>query len=365
MSLASLSANVAPATRTVAERVRERLRADQVDPARDPDRAALIARAEVRRHNDYALGRGRELIDDEAACVRDVLASVAGYGPLQALLDDPSVEEVWINAPDRVFVARDGRSERAPARAHRRRRPRSRGADAARHRPPRRPQPAVRRRVAAGRQSAARRDPGHHPTPLGRQHPQVPPRVSRAGRPRRDRLGDLRGRRPAAGGDGGRAHGAGVRRDGSGQDDASRGAHRGVSRAPPHRHGRGDVRARRAGARHRRDAGAAAEPRGDRRSDPPAPREGGAADATRPARRRGGARRRGTRPPARPQHGRPGCRDPARELGARRRCGSSPRCRCWPDGTSTPGSSSPRSPRPSTSSCTAGGVPTAGASCRR
>ncbi|SFI26301.1 MULTISPECIES: CpaF family protein [Microbacterium] len=114
MSLASLSPNVAPATRTVAERVRERLRAEQVDPAREPDRAALIVRAEVRRHNDYALGRGGELIDDEAACVRDVLASVAGYGPLQALLDDPGVEEVWINAPDRVYVARAGRSERAP-----------------------------------------------------------------------------------------------------------------------------------------------------------------------------------------------------------------------------------------------------------
>jgi pilus assembly protein CpaF len=28
------------------------------------------------------------------------------------LLDDPEIEEVWINAPDRVFVAREGRSER-------------------------------------------------------------------------------------------------------------------------------------------------------------------------------------------------------------------------------------------------------------
>lgn len=34
-----------------------------------------------------------------------------GFGPLQPLLDDPRVEEIWINAPDRIFVARDGRSE--------------------------------------------------------------------------------------------------------------------------------------------------------------------------------------------------------------------------------------------------------------
>lgn len=77
-----------------------------IDPARRPDEAERVAVAEVRRHNDFALARGLEPVDDEDAAVRRVMASVAGYGPLQALLDDPSVEELWINAPDRVFVAR-------------------------------------------------------------------------------------------------------------------------------------------------------------------------------------------------------------------------------------------------------------------
>ncbi|MFT4219875.1 MAG: ATPase, T2SS/T4P/T4SS family [Microbacterium sp.] len=98
----------------VAERVRERLRAEQADPSREPDLAARIARAEVRRHNDYALARGLAAVDDEAACVREVLADVAGYGPLQAYLDDPTVEELWINAPDKVFIARDGVAEHVP-----------------------------------------------------------------------------------------------------------------------------------------------------------------------------------------------------------------------------------------------------------
>jgi pilus assembly protein CpaF len=99
---------------TVAERVRERLRAEQTDPTRHPDAAVQIARAEVRRHNDFALARGLAPVDDEASCVRDVLAAVSGYGPLQAYLDDPTVEELWINAPDRIFVARAGRAERLP-----------------------------------------------------------------------------------------------------------------------------------------------------------------------------------------------------------------------------------------------------------
>jgi len=104
----------APVATVVAERVRERLRAERSDPTRDPEFAAQVARHEVRRHNDYALARGLATVDDEAACVRDVLAVVAGYGPLQAYLDDPTVEELWINAPDRIFVARGGVAERTP-----------------------------------------------------------------------------------------------------------------------------------------------------------------------------------------------------------------------------------------------------------
>ncbi len=103
----------APAA-AVAERVRERLRAERLDPARDPEFATQLARAEVRRHNDFALARGLAVVDDEAACVREVLATVAGYGPLQPYLDDPTVEELWINAPDRIFIARGGVSERLP-----------------------------------------------------------------------------------------------------------------------------------------------------------------------------------------------------------------------------------------------------------
>jgi len=39
---------------------------------------------------------------------------VAGFGPLQPYLDDPEVEEIWINAPQQVFVARAGEPELTP-----------------------------------------------------------------------------------------------------------------------------------------------------------------------------------------------------------------------------------------------------------
>lgn len=108
------SAIAPPAATLVAERVRERLRAERADPSRDPEFAAHIARTEVRRHNDFALARGLAPVDDESACVREVLAAVVGLGPLQPYLDDPTVEELWINAPDRIFIARGGIPERTP-----------------------------------------------------------------------------------------------------------------------------------------------------------------------------------------------------------------------------------------------------------
>ncbi|MFC9985110.1 CpaF family protein [Microbacterium keratanolyticum] len=101
-------------TAVVAERVRARLRAERRDPSVDPDEVRRIAQLEVRRHNDLALARGTATIDDEAACVRDILAGVSGFGALQTLLDDPEIEEIWLNGPERVFIAKGGRTQRVP-----------------------------------------------------------------------------------------------------------------------------------------------------------------------------------------------------------------------------------------------------------
>ncbi|MFM6973829.1 MAG: CpaF family protein [Agromyces sp.] len=63
---------------------------------------------EVRAYTERALAGGVQPLVDERGAAHDVLASLTGYGELQAVLDDPEVEEVWINRPDAIFVARNG-----------------------------------------------------------------------------------------------------------------------------------------------------------------------------------------------------------------------------------------------------------------
>jgi pilus assembly protein CpaF len=48
--------------------------------------------------------------------MRNVEDDVLGHGPLQRLLDDPSVTEIMVNGPDMVYVEQHGKLTRAPAR---------------------------------------------------------------------------------------------------------------------------------------------------------------------------------------------------------------------------------------------------------
>ena len=96
----------------ITDRVRERVRREGVDLAADSDLADRLVREELRSYSERALGGSAPLIGDEQSAARQIIAAVTGLGPLQPLLDDPTIEEVWINSPDRIFIARDGVSER-------------------------------------------------------------------------------------------------------------------------------------------------------------------------------------------------------------------------------------------------------------
>ncbi|MBM7505177.1 CpaF family protein [Agromyces aurantiacus] len=94
--------------RTIAERVRGRVLREGADLARDEALAARYAAEEVRRYSERALAGAHAPLGDEPGTAREVVASITGYGPLQPFFDDPSIEEIWINSPTRVFIARAG-----------------------------------------------------------------------------------------------------------------------------------------------------------------------------------------------------------------------------------------------------------------
>jgi len=93
---------------TIADQVRQRVRRDGVDLSRDSELAARYVRDEVRRYSERALGGSVPLLADEAQATREVVAALTGYGPLQPFFDDDTVEELWINGPEQIYIARNG-----------------------------------------------------------------------------------------------------------------------------------------------------------------------------------------------------------------------------------------------------------------
>lgn len=63
----------------------------------------------IEDYQDRFLGGGLPPLSEEH--VQVLTDRVAGFGQLTPLLDDPEVEEIWINEPGRVFVARNGEHE--------------------------------------------------------------------------------------------------------------------------------------------------------------------------------------------------------------------------------------------------------------
>ncbi|WP_213813892.1 CpaF family protein [Glaciihabitans sp. dw_435] len=92
----------------ITDRVRERVRREGVDLSRDSSLADRYVRDEVQRYSERALGGSLPLLPDEASATHQILATLTGFGKLQPYFDDPDIEEIWINAPDKIFVARDG-----------------------------------------------------------------------------------------------------------------------------------------------------------------------------------------------------------------------------------------------------------------
>lgn len=91
--------------------VRELIRRSGVDPVRDLPAVRELVNDAVLDYDERSLAGGLPRLSDVPHAVKQLLDTVAGLGPLQQYLDDATVEEVWINEPGKVFVARSGVSE--------------------------------------------------------------------------------------------------------------------------------------------------------------------------------------------------------------------------------------------------------------
>jgi pilus assembly protein CpaF len=93
------------------QQLRAVVRREGVDPQLDIVRVRRLAEQVVQAHDERSLTGVVAPVPDPIGVVGELVARVSGFGPLQRFLDDPEVEEIWINEPSRVFIARNGRHE--------------------------------------------------------------------------------------------------------------------------------------------------------------------------------------------------------------------------------------------------------------
>ncbi|MCX6396178.1 MAG: ATPase, T2SS/T4P/T4SS family [Propionibacteriales bacterium] len=111
----SQTTSVPPGTASLRDSLQAQLRATvrrtSLDPLEFPERVRALAAEVVAEHDRLSLNGSQVPVPDPAGMVEELVAGVCGFGPLQRYLDDDEVEEIWINDPSRVFVARCGKHE--------------------------------------------------------------------------------------------------------------------------------------------------------------------------------------------------------------------------------------------------------------
>ncbi|NWN89722.1 MAG: CpaF family protein [Micrococcaceae bacterium] len=91
--------------------VRELIRSRGIDPAGQPDEVRELVASAAADYDARSMHAPLPMLDDIPTTQQEIFDAVAGFGPLQPLLDDPEVEEIWINSPSQIFCARSGVTE--------------------------------------------------------------------------------------------------------------------------------------------------------------------------------------------------------------------------------------------------------------
>ena len=92
----------AEAATAIESQVRELIRKTGVDPVRDVAAVRGLVDDALATWEQRALAGAVAPYEDRVTVAKCVLDNVAGLGPLQAYLDDPEIEEIWINDPAQV-----------------------------------------------------------------------------------------------------------------------------------------------------------------------------------------------------------------------------------------------------------------------
>ena len=99
------------AVRLVESDVREVIRRTGLDPVRRPSDLERLVKEAIADYDERSLMGGLPQLLDRDDALKSGIDAVAGFGALQKYFDDPQVEEIWINSPSAVFIARGGIAE--------------------------------------------------------------------------------------------------------------------------------------------------------------------------------------------------------------------------------------------------------------
>ncbi len=106
-----MAVGVVTAVAVVEDEVRELVRRRGLDPVADPGAVRRLVAEVITEYDERSSSGSLPVLDDSPGAARAVFDAVAGFGPLQKYFDDPTIEEIWVNEPTKVFVARRGAHE--------------------------------------------------------------------------------------------------------------------------------------------------------------------------------------------------------------------------------------------------------------
>jgi pilus assembly protein CpaF len=107
-------AETATAATIIEGEVRELARLAGVDLFSNPRQLRSLVTEVAASYEDRSLTARLPRFRGLSAVVQLVMDGLTGFGVLQRWIDDPAVEEVWVDEPGRIFAVREGRKERLP-----------------------------------------------------------------------------------------------------------------------------------------------------------------------------------------------------------------------------------------------------------